>query len=98
MKRSSCLRACPRRAAARLKFGRSWCLTDTSHLEKPVNMNGDAASSVQGQSVREQIDALYRSDSRRVLATLIRRLGGFDAAEEAMHDAFTAALDSWPAE
>jgi RNA polymerase sigma-70 factor (ECF subfamily) len=61
-------------------------------------MNGDAASSVQGQSVREQIDALYRSDSRRVLATLIRLLGGFDAAEEAMHDAFTAALDSWPAE
>src|ERR1700731_1490046 len=46
--------------------------------------------------VRQQIEALYRSDSRRVLATLIRLLGGFDAAEEAMHDAFTAALDSWP--
>jgi RNA polymerase sigma-70 factor, ECF subfamily len=46
--------------------------------------------------VRELIEALYRSDSRRVLATLIRLLGGFDAAEEAMHDAFTAALDSWP--
>jgi RNA polymerase sigma-70 factor, ECF subfamily len=46
--------------------------------------------------VREQIEALYRSDSRRVLATLIRLLGGFDAAEEAMHDAFTAALNSWP--
>jgi RNA polymerase sigma-70 factor (ECF subfamily) len=46
--------------------------------------------------VREQIEALYRSDSRRVLATLIRLLGGFDAAEEAMHDAFTAALESWP--
>jgi len=37
--------------------------------------------------VREQIEALYRSDSRRVLATLIRLLGGFDAAEEALHDA-----------
>ena len=48
--------------------------------------------------VREQIDALYRSDSRRVLATLIRLLGGFDAAEEALHDAFTAALDSWPSD
>jgi len=48
--------------------------------------------------VREQIEALYRSDSRRVLATLIRLLGGFDAAEEAMHDAFTAALDSWPSD
>jgi RNA polymerase sigma-70 factor (ECF subfamily) len=49
-----------------------------------------------GANVREQIDGIYRSDSRRVLATLIRLLGGFDAAEEAMHDAFTAALDSWP--
>lgn len=50
------------------------------------------------QHVREQIEALYRSDSRCVLATLIRLLGGFDAAEEAMHDAFTAALDSWPSD
>jgi RNA polymerase sigma-70 factor (ECF subfamily) len=48
--------------------------------------------------VREQIEAVYRSDSRRVLATLIRLLGGFDSAEEAMHDAFTAALDSWPSD
>src|SRR3954467_12706812 len=46
--------------------------------------------------VRERIDDLYRSDSRRVLATLIRLLGDFDLAEEAMHDAFTAALDAWP--
>src|SRR5882762_1491690 len=56
-------------------------------------MTGDVAS-----NVRERIDALYRSDSRRVLATLIRLLGSFDAAEEAMHDAFTAALDSWPSD
>src|ERR1700693_2460190 len=47
---------------------------------------------------REAIDAVYRSDSRRVLATLIRLLGDFDVAEEAMHDAFTAALDSWSTE
>jgi RNA polymerase sigma-70 factor (ECF subfamily) len=39
---------------------------------------------------------VYRSDSRRVLATLIRLLGDFDRAEEAMHDAFTSALDTWP--
>jgi RNA polymerase sigma-70 factor, ECF subfamily len=44
----------------------------------------------------EKIGALYRSDSRRVLATLIRLLGSFELAEEATHDAFTAALDSWP--
>jgi RNA polymerase sigma-70 factor (ECF subfamily) len=49
-----------------------------------------------GAHAREQIEAIYRSDSRRVLATLIRLLGDFDLAEEAMHDAFTAALDAWP--
>ena len=48
--------------------------------------------------VRERIDDVYRSDSRRVLATLIRLLGSFDLAEEAMQDAFTAAVDRWPAE
>jgi RNA polymerase sigma-70 factor (ECF subfamily) len=45
---------------------------------------------------REVVDAVYRADSRRVLATLIRLLGDFDRAEEAMHDAFTAALERWP--
>ncbi len=44
------------------------------------------------------VDALYVSDSRRVLATLIRLLGDFDAAEEALHDAFRAALEQWPRE
>jgi RNA polymerase sigma-70 factor (ECF subfamily) len=41
------------------------------------------------------VDAVYRSESRRVLATLIRLLGDFDRAEEAMHDAFTAAVEQW---
>jgi RNA polymerase sigma-70 factor (ECF subfamily) len=49
-------------------------------------------------SVRERVDELYRSESRRVLATLIRLLGDFDLAEEALHDAFTAALERWPNE
>jgi RNA polymerase sigma-70 factor, ECF subfamily len=44
------------------------------------------------------VDALYRTDSRRVLATLIRLLGDFDLAEEALQDAFTAALQRWPAD
>jgi RNA polymerase sigma-70 factor (ECF subfamily) len=48
--------------------------------------------------VREHIDAIYRSDSRRVLATLIRLLGDFDLAEEALHDAFAAAVERWPDE
>lgn len=51
-----------------------------------------------GADVREQVDALYRAESRRVLATLIRLLGDFDLAEEALHDAFMAALERWPSE
>ena len=43
------------------------------------------------------VDSVYRTDSRRVLATLIRLLGDFDLAEEALHDAFAAALEQWPA-
>ena len=45
---------------------------------------------------RAMVEAVYRSDSRRVLATLIRLLGDFDRAEEAMHDAFVAAVEQWP--
>jgi RNA polymerase sigma-70 factor (ECF subfamily) len=46
--------------------------------------------------VREAVNAVYLSDSRRVLATLIRLLGDFEVAEEALHDAFRAALEQWP--
>src|SRR5438445_1618763 len=56
-------------------------------------MSGDAANET---AVRDMVDAVYRSDSRRVLATLIRLLGDFDLAEEALHDAFTAAVERWP--
>src|SRR5437867_4143427 len=45
--------------------------------------------------VREMVDTVYRSESRQVLATLIRLLGDFDAAEEALHDAFAAAVEQW---
>jgi RNA polymerase sigma-70 factor (ECF subfamily) len=51
-----------------------------------------------GEQAREMVDAVYRADSRRVLATLIRLLGDFDRAEEAMHDAFAAAMEQWPRE
>jgi len=47
---------------------------------------------------REAVEALYRAESRRVLATLIRLLGDFDRAEEALHEAFRAALEQWPRE
>ncbi len=59
------------------------------------------AGSVDGVTsdvMRERVDAVYRTESRRVLATLIRLLGDFELAEEATHDAFTAALERWPAE
>ncbi|HET6749938.1 MAG TPA: RNA polymerase sigma factor, partial [Actinomycetes bacterium] len=46
--------------------------------------------------LRERIDGLYRSESRQVLATLIRLLGDFDLAEEALQDAFVAAVERWP--
>src|SRR5688500_11963383 len=48
------------------------------------------------EALRELLDDVYRSESRRILATLIRLLGDFDLAEEALHDAFRAALEQWP--
>ena len=47
-------------------------------------------------AARETIEQVYRAESRRVLASLIRLLGDFDRAEEALHDAFVAALQRWP--
>jgi RNA polymerase sigma-70 factor (ECF subfamily) len=52
-------------------------------------------SEAAGDRVREVVNAVYRSDSRRVFATLIRLLGDFDIAEEALHEAFRAALEQW---
>ena len=49
-------------------------------------------------SPRESVESVYRADSRRVLATLIRLLRDFDLAEEAMHEAFAAAVEQWPRE
>jgi RNA polymerase sigma-70 factor (ECF subfamily) len=51
---------------------------------------------IASQDARERIDAVYRAESRQVFATLIRLLGDFDIAEEALHDAFKAALEQWP--
>jgi RNA polymerase sigma-70 factor (ECF subfamily) len=50
------------------------------------------------ERVREVLDTLYRLESRRILATLIRLLGDIDIAEDALQDAFKAALEQWPAE
>src|SRR5580692_10898939 len=48
------------------------------------------------KKVRESLDAIYRAESGRILATLIGSLGDFDLAEDAMQDAFAAALNQWP--
>src|SRR5215468_3461831 len=48
------------------------------------------------EQLSKTIETLYRSESGRVLATLVRLLGDLDLAEEAMHEAFAAALESWP--
>ena len=44
----------------------------------------------------EQVETIYRAESRRVFATLVRLLGDFDLAEEALHDAFASAVEQWP--
>jgi RNA polymerase sigma-70 factor, ECF subfamily len=54
-------------------------------------MSGEETTGMQAR-----VDAIYRAESRRVFATLVRLLGDFDAAEEALHEAFRAALEQWP--
>ena len=57
---------------------------------------GKAGMGVMTQGAQHTVEAVYRAESRRVLATLIRLLGSFDLAEEALHDAFAAAAERWP--
>jgi RNA polymerase sigma-70 factor, ECF subfamily len=59
-------------------------------------MSERGVSGSSSEQIRELLDSLYRGDSGRILATLIRLLGDFDLAEEAMHEAFAAALSLWP--
>ena len=61
-----------------------------------MDSNPKADVGVVAEQARDVADAVYRSDSRRIFATLIRLLGDFDVAEEALHDAFRAALEQWP--
>jgi RNA polymerase sigma-70 factor (ECF subfamily) len=59
------------------------------------NRAGLSDSLSKAEDIRARVDAVYRADSRRVLATLIRLLGDFDLAEEALHDACIAAVEQW---
>ncbi len=60
--------------------------------------SGDTGRPPTPRAPLDTFDSLYREHSRRVLATLIRLLGDFDLAEEALHEAFVAALEQWPVE
>src|SRR5262249_49318649 len=60
-------------------------------LAKIGSMGENAAA-----TARAAVDAVYRTESRRVFATLVRLLGDFDLAEEALHDAFASAVEQWP--
>jgi len=61
-----------------------------------MDRNPQAGLGTAAEHARNTVDAVYHSDSRHVFATLIRLLGNFDIAEEALHDAFRAALEQWP--
>ncbi len=50
------------------------------------------------ENIRKTLDNVYRTESRRILATLIRLLGDFELAEDAMHEAFSIAMEKWPTE
>src|SRR5262245_4661681 len=52
-------------------------------------------SLMNSKTIRNQLDELYRSESRRVFASLVRLLNDFDLADDAMHEAFTAAVEAW---
>jgi RNA polymerase sigma-70 factor, ECF subfamily len=61
-----------------------------------MDRNPQGGLETTAEHARNTVNAVYGSDSRHVLATLIRLLGDFDLAEEALHDAFRAALEQWP--
>jgi RNA polymerase sigma-70 factor, ECF subfamily len=71
-------------------------LIRTNWFAKVIVMSERDMSEPSTDQIRELLDSLYRVDSGRILATLIRLLGDFDLAEEAMHEAFAAALSVWP--
>ncbi len=75
--------------------------TPPSAAFSPETRNASGQPAVQNsedaaRKIHAAVDAVYRAESRRVLATLIRVLGDFDLAEDALHDAFRAALEQWP--
>src|SRR5205807_9251751 len=69
---------------------------DLNERQRVMDRNPQVGLGPAADHARHIVDAVYRSDSRHVHATLIRLLGDFDIAEEALHDSFKAALEQWP--
>jgi RNA polymerase sigma-70 factor (ECF subfamily) len=71
-----------------------------TRFAKPVNVQTRRQANLMGEpdaeQIRQLLDTVYRTESRRVFATLVRLLGDFDLAEEALHDAFSSAAEQWP--
>lgn len=65
--------------------------------DEPLQTLREAPTGAAG-AMRERLEVIYRTESRRMFATLVRLLGDFDLAEEALHDAFRVALEQWPRE
>src|SRR4051794_23799468 len=74
---------------------RNWW-TRTRFLPCLSNRRSEGEMPAELSTIREQVESVYLAESRRVFATLIRLLGDFDLAEEALHDAFAAAVEQWP--
>ena len=75
-----------------------WADSYQRELNNVLVVQSEVAQTIAGEIKKVLFDEVYRSESRRVLATLIRLLGDFDLAEEAMQEAFAAALEQWPRE
>jgi RNA polymerase sigma-70 factor, ECF subfamily len=73
-----------------------WAESYQRELRDIVVLQSEIARAIAGEIKKVLFHEIYRSESRRVLATLIRLLGDFDLAEEALHEAFAAALEQWP--
>jgi len=86
-------RSTPRKMAPSLK---TTVLGGAMELDPQPAPDAAPMSEAAAASARETAATVYRTESRRVFATLIRLLGDFDVAEEALHDAFRAALEQWP--
>ncbi len=78
---------------------RPCCTPQSTIITNDQSSNGEIGVAEHGTTdIRELLEGLYRSESRRILATLIRLVGDFDLAEEAMHEAFAIALEQWTRE